>query len=1409
VTEVLALPYPHWNLPEIAPDDFNYRFGASVLTRFVLAHTVADVLRELVQNEYDAGGAILRVLFAAEALQVTGSGRTIDSKGWKRLSVLLGTGQVGGDDEAIEEKTNGIGSMNNGLRSAFLIGDRIYVRSGGRMTVLDRVAGAMSKPRIDPGSANQPGASIVVPYRQKAADQLPAFDIGYERAALESIGRALAPTLIKLALPSSPKSLRTVVVGSERLGIELEWYQSVRRLESTTPALERRVRFRRKGMPSSEVPTTITEIEFGTTLVPPADIRETNIPAYFKAPGGRIRVAVSFPMRGRSLDRSTAGIFYYPLGARQTRTGFPFSVCAPFKMDNERSQLVPAANSPWNAWLIRAAADLVGQVLRSDLWPRFGAAAYLAVAPDPDANGSATVPELPAEVTKRLRESACWPSRATTGTKRMRRPVFRKLESLAVPETDAISDLLTEALDGEVVLHADVSRRAELRRLASSLGAPMFTLNSLVRLRCGAPDGDGGLKTPSPDGESKLLYTHFPGPLTVLARQVQFGKALDAEQARLQAAHKADLRHSATTLTAAETLAAPDDLAVVDEGIAEIVPPEGRLHPALRDCKVLTGLCKRFDASSWAVDVASRLSTGEASEAEREALRRYLLGNPQLSERAWKILRRSPVLTDHCGDWVPPASMVRRGAPGVKNLEPALHLTRPEYESNAVLVSHLRFRTSVTGEDLVELARMVATYAVPPALLRAAFSRLPSLLTARVAERLYDTACLETATGELVAPADGYVRNERIANVLGEDAPYAVLLSGNLLSRLRCRTEPRFDDIVARLEALRDAGEIPAKPEVMYAALCAAGRAERGRAPGELRSQPILWTGSMWAAPDDCLVGEHRKVFLASVPVLNGGQRDTYLALGAHARPQVKHWRALLRWVSNNHPAGTRIPRKVVDALRRAYGRLEALPEGLPGTTRCLLDDLGQLHAVDDLARGRLLINDDPVLADVIRSSGIDVAFADTYEPRFQRLLTATGAKPLSAVVKLDRTIMGHDVECKQALRAPTLLRRLKEPHLASALAALATVLCGADSRRTGARISRRLQKLERVAFTDTITRHYRVGRATVPVPRDFEVQADRLVLTPVRTAKALDQLVARAVAVLVDPTPRGEQALMDPVYFLLGCRSTGELRRQLEQRRIPWRPDPHLEWAVDDDDDDDDDESDAVAEALAKAMAEGALRRRNGSTQHRQNGNGGTPPDPDPVRKPRPPLPSLDDVVEYEVTATEWSRPRTNGSSGGGGGGGSNWTPRTPEEEQADRELGRHGELIVLRRERRRIAALGLNPDQVIWTADIDPAADHDIQSVDADGEPIFIEVKSTTGRDGRFSWPRSEFRRALAARGRYVFYRIYEAHTLTPPFREVRDPIALLEAGELLVDLESLAVDLGPATTTAPVIAAVALGE
>src|SRR5687767_5070743 len=99
-----------WRPPAADASAMQFRVGDSLVEQFARGHSFAAVIRELIQNEYDAGGASLYVAFGDDALWVRGNGNAIDAAGWKRLSVVLGTGDVPGSADHVAPKKNGIGS---------------------------------------------------------------------------------------------------------------------------------------------------------------------------------------------------------------------------------------------------------------------------------------------------------------------------------------------------------------------------------------------------------------------------------------------------------------------------------------------------------------------------------------------------------------------------------------------------------------------------------------------------------------------------------------------------------------------------------------------------------------------------------------------------------------------------------------------------------------------------------------------------------------------------------------------------------------------------------------------------------------------------------------------------------------------------------------------------------------------------------------------------------------------------------------------------------------------------------------------------------------------------------------------------------------------------------------------------
>jgi Domain of unknown function (DUF3883) len=70
-----------------------------------------------------------------------------------------------------------------------------------------------------------------------------------------------------------------------------------------------------------------------------------------------------------------------------------------------------------------------------------------------------------------------------------------------------------------------------------------------------------------------------------------------------------------------------------------------------------------------------------------------------------------------------------------------------------------------------------------------------------------------------------------------------------------------------------------------------------------------------------------------------------------------------------------------------------------------------------------------------------------------------------------------------------------------------------------------------------------------------------------------------------------------------------------------------------------------------------------------------------------------------------------------------------------------------------------------------------------------IWIEVKSTLGRDGRFEWSGAEIELAAQKRGQYVICRVYEAGSKRPTLQRFSDPLAMLVSQTLRLDVGMLA--------------------
>ena len=388
---------------------------------------------------------------------------------------------------------------------------------------------------------------------------------------------------------------------------------------------------------------------------------------------------------------------------------------------------------------------------------------------------------------------------------------------------------------------------------------------------------------------------------------------------------------------------------------------------------------------------------------------------------------------------------------------------------------------------------------------------------------------------------------------------------------------------------------------------------------------------------------------------------------------------------------------------------------------------------------------------------------------------------------------MGDAIEGTDLSVLSTLLARLADANFVSAVATLVRAECGGSFDIGTKALASRFGAIVGIDVVESIVEHYRVDRSVISTEVDHYVDATRIVLTTARTQDALRQAVARAVVTLIDPPVEANRLLPDAIYFLMKSRTASDFKRELEKRGIRWQP-KLTEVAAEEDEHplvgsmDPDVSAAEIGDAIGRAvMAESDIAP---TPAPRADSPVPQPTSAQPYQQRQ--LPNLEKVQPKIAASLPKLRNAERVSPGSGRT--ASGAPRTGEQLEDDRRLGSHGEEIVFRIEQERVSARGQDPAEVIWVAAANPLANHDIRSIDEDGQEIWIEVKATVGRTGRFSWPKSEFMLAVAKRLQYYLYRVYETDTLTPTIVEVRDPVGRFQNGLMTIDLEGVAADIGP---------------
>jgi len=319
---------------------------AAIVGQFLNDVDLDDVVMEMVQNDLDQGASRTEIFFGPHSFRSTGDGRPVDAEGWERLRAVVGAGG------SIAPKRNGIGTKNHGLRTLFLLGNYITVRSAGLQTLM---AVTVDERTLDPMSEPQPlpdpdpvgtGAIIEVPYRTEPVR--PRF----EESELPHLQ------------PPSPKELRRIF---DRFVAEAPWrllgcvapwrvdargrprrYELVlhhhdlpgpHRFSCRLGRGGQPERFRRVCIHTNPAGRVSQRREQACSFTVPAP-ETARVPSWFAATGGRVRLELSWPVDKRGSLVHEQGGLRYPLGypaPRTGQTGFTFS--APFVSNTARHDL--------------------------------------------------------------------------------------------------------------------------------------------------------------------------------------------------------------------------------------------------------------------------------------------------------------------------------------------------------------------------------------------------------------------------------------------------------------------------------------------------------------------------------------------------------------------------------------------------------------------------------------------------------------------------------------------------------------------------------------------------------------------------------------------------------------------------------------------------------------------------------------------------------------------------------------------------------------------------------------------------------------------------------------------------------------------------------------------------------------
>ena len=349
-----------------------------------------DLIAELIQNDLDQGATRTVISFEEDRLVCEGNGARVVDEGWRRLRKIQGAG------DSVPAKCGKIGVKNHGLKTAFTVGDELWLMSAGRKIVQTLYAKGRNKPP-HPGASLEPipdpqapvdGCRIVVLYRK--ADIKPPHG---EANVLGAVSAQEIDALFLSACDATPEQFAGIVSPEVAPRYEIvlrHWRHGEARFcfSCTRPRkIAKRIEiFRRRCTVSGTVSSLPKDLlEQAARRMAPLKGRLAERVADFFRRGRRFYIEVSWPINRNGRPQTGTGRFRYPIGypqdSHEARTGHGTLFNAPIVSDNKRHG--PARNEATNPELRKACESLLVDVLAHHTVPRWGSHGLNPLVPSP------------------------------------------------------------------------------------------------------------------------------------------------------------------------------------------------------------------------------------------------------------------------------------------------------------------------------------------------------------------------------------------------------------------------------------------------------------------------------------------------------------------------------------------------------------------------------------------------------------------------------------------------------------------------------------------------------------------------------------------------------------------------------------------------------------------------------------------------------------------------------------------------------------------------------------------------------------------------------------------------------------------------------------------------------------------